>query len=285
MDKILAALEKRGAEISRPYETEETNIPAGRVEVRRDIDQISTIFIPLTPDEWCSLCMAEGEHYIGPCCAQSGHTQDILNSIFRDSGWVDVDTAESMVQVGGSHDGHELLREQDEKVLLEAEAGWDDLGPLRKVFLCIAAARPKMKPRSQGRVSDPDDTEDIVFTLSKCSGYLSINDLFARNPENKTKQHEGNRAVRVARMVPAAKAFLSRASEIGCVPFEGFAIADPNGKLGENMMGYALFEKKKEAEKVLESWQKDEDSKDSIAAFSIRKVRITIEKGIEFIVG
>lgn len=285
MDKILAALEKRGAEIRRDYEYEHTDTPAGRVGVRHDKDLVLGIFVPLSPDEWCSLCMQEGEHYIGGCCGQSAQVQDILNGIFRDSGWIDIDTAETLFLIAGSHDGYELLLETDEKALLKAEARWLELVPLRKLLLCVAAAKPKMKSRSNGRVTDPDDTEDIVYTLSKCSGYLSMNDLFARNPENKTPQHAGNRAVRVARMVPAAKAFLSRASEIGCVPFEGFAIADPNGKLGENMMGYALFEKKKEAEKVLESWQKDEDSKDSIAAFSIRKVRITIEKGVEFIVG
>lgn len=285
MEKILGLLEKRGLEIQCVEEYEHTDTPAGRVAVRRPSDEIRAIRIPLSSDEWCSLCMRDGENYIGGCCGQTGQTQDILNEIFRESGWVSADTAESLVLVAGSHDGFKILTEKDEEVLLKEEAGWLDLDPYGKIFLCVAAAKPRMKVRAPGRAKDLDDAEDIVWNLNKCSGYLSVKDLFARNPENKDSLHLGNRAVRVARMVPAAKAFLNHAKEIGHFPFEGFAIVDPNGKFGETMMGYAIFEKKKEAKDLLEAWQKDKDSKEIVASFAVRKVRITIEKGVEFIVG
>lgn len=163
MEKILELLEKRGMEISRDYEYEHTETPAGRVGVRHDKKEIRAIQLPLTDTEWCSLCMRDREMYMGGCCGQTGQVQDILNAVFRESGWVDANAAESLILVGGSHDGFEILLEKSEEKLIEAEKGWDELDPLRKIFLCVASAVPHMKmkgPRKGQDIDDPNAYED-----------------------------------------------------------------------------------------------------------------------------
>ena len=100
MEKILELLEKRGMEINRDYEYEHTDTPAGHVGVRHDKKEIQSIEIPLTDEEWCSLCMRDGQRYMGECCGQTGQVQDILNDLFRESGIVDANAARGLLTVG-----------------------------------------------------------------------------------------------------------------------------------------------------------------------------------------
>jgi hypothetical protein len=149
VDRILDLLKKnRGLKVSYEYEYEHTDTPAGRVAVKRDKKEIRSIFIPLRDDEWCSLCMRDRSDYIGDCCDQTGQTQDILNKVFRDSGWINGDTAHELVSVAGSHDGFDILREKSEEKLIEAEPAWNGLDPHGKIFFCVAAALPFMKMNS-----------------------------------------------------------------------------------------------------------------------------------------
>ena len=47
---------------------------------------IDKVKLELEPEEWCSMCMFEGSHYIGPCCGNTAVQQDIVNDVFRESG-------------------------------------------------------------------------------------------------------------------------------------------------------------------------------------------------------
>lgn len=78
---IMLALEKRGAGFSR----EEEWVGEPGTPKRRPVPtgQVRGVLVPLTPTEWCSLCMREGAHYIGPPTiprVRSMHTKNSMTS-------------------------------------------------------------------------------------------------------------------------------------------------------------------------------------------------------------
>lgn len=66
---------------------------------------VTSVFLPLTPEEWCECCMREGAHYVGGCCGNMSYAQDMLNSFFRDGGWVDPRKLARYIETMRSHDG------------------------------------------------------------------------------------------------------------------------------------------------------------------------------------
>lgn len=287
MNKIIGRLEARGMKINREYEYVDT--PKGRE--KRDKDGIETICAPLTPEDWCRMCMRDGDNYIGGCCGNTGVVQDILNSIFRDSGWIDWRMAEELCHAAANHEGHELLYEKSEKKLLAAEEKWDELYPIDKLFLAVAAVKAKMRvhaPHKEG--VDLENEGDIVSMLHKGVRYLDFKDLFNDKDDGPAKkgQKHGNTALCLARTVPAAKAFLGKVATMKELPFDGFALVDEKGKLGENMLGVTIYTAREQAEETLGLWAKDDTERkkgeDTVAdKYKVRPVRVTVEKGLEIL--
>lgn len=278
MKQVLEFLKRRGLEVQyeESYDREESE--AGSVIVKKAKETIYSIQIPLTDAEWCDLCMRDGEMYQGGCCDQTGQIQDVINEIFRDSGTVKGETAEALISVAASHDGYELLRGVTEKELLEVESTWEDLDPARKIVLCVAAAAPYMKIGLVVTASDLNDPHDVLAALNNAASYLRWKELFKKSDQD--KQHKGNRAVRIARMIPAARAFLLQAQNTSDLPFKGFVVVNQKKEVIENMMGYAIFETRKEAENLLELWKQSERGKEDLKKVSINTVEISVEYGL-----
>ena len=260
---------------------------------------IELITVPLTTSEWCSLCMRNGVDYVGPCCAQTGYTQDILNDIFRNAGTISANMAINLVNVAGGHDGFELLATKDEATLLKAEKGWDKLRPLDKLFLCAAAAMPRLHatadlpyPKGCGKPDKgllPPD-RDIVRDLKNALSMLAYVDMFDDSPDHpyrKTGQHAANTALRVARAVPLARAFLNRAPHILSQPFEGFGIADADGEIMANNYGLAVYHTRAAADEMLAHWHKQAEKEERwtvrLAGSRVRPLRVSVESGLQFI--
>src|ERR1035437_7587895 len=65
---------------------------------------ILATYLPLSPAEWCSLAMREGENYVGGCCGNMSALQDVINGVFRDSGTVNSATLLSIAELALDHD-------------------------------------------------------------------------------------------------------------------------------------------------------------------------------------
>lgn len=285
MKDVLKKLEARGVVIIRDYEYVDT--PKGRV--KQDLERIKFVRVPLTPAEWFSLCTRGGAHYIGGCCGQTGYTQDILNQIFREGGDIEDYMAHDLRQTAGGHDGFELLAEADEKKLLEAEAGWEELDPIDKIFLCVAAIYPYLQLHTEmPRKVDLKNPKDIVYALHSGARYLDWTDLFDKvegreeDPAQIGQKHANNAMV-VARLVPAAQAFLEHAKKLAAFPWEGFAILGENDEPVSTPNGSSLFLTRKAAEDLLETWRRSKDDVEDARKSRIVPVRISVEKGLEIV--
>jgi hypothetical protein len=61
--------------------------------------------LPLTPEQWCSLCMGDGDDYIGGCCSSLASVQNIMGGVFRRGGYLDCEQLATIAETLESHDG------------------------------------------------------------------------------------------------------------------------------------------------------------------------------------
>ena len=258
-EPLIQKLIERGAEFG--FDTEwvgEVTDEGGRRPIERP-DRIRRIFVPLTPVEWVELCSREGEFYIGGCCGQTGYTQDILNAIFRDGGWIEARQAMDLIEIAGGHDGFEILTEEDETVLLEEESGWEKLYPLDKIFLCVAAATPRLQLTglSEAEPKKHED-EDGVQALDKALGILRWGNFLATDA-TESGQHHGNSMMWIARAVPGLKLFNQFVEKTLAEPWKGFAIVNKDNEIQRNGYGYTIYSTQKAAKDMIALWGQRDD--------------------------
>ena len=273
-ETIIKKLEARGAIIN--YDV---NYDGNRADDERR-DDVRNIKIPLTAEEWVQMCTRDGDKYIGGCCGQTGYTQDIINDIFRD-GWLESTNAIELLLTGGGHDGFELLTETDETKLLEAESRWEELDSLDKLFLCVAAVRPRLHVRSYTD-ADLNQKSNDIQTLASAMRYLSA--TYKDRDEDKDGQHKANVQLNLIRAVPSATKFLEQAHSLA-QKFIGFAIVDEKNEIQSNGYGKTIYLTENAGLEMIRLWDKpeNEDRKEVLSKLRVKKIRLTLERGVEFL--
>lgn len=280
----LASLEKTGSQVYRATKW------VGEVGIDRREEQtedIRSVYIHMTPAEWCALCMREGSHYIGGCCGASSYIQDCFNAIFRDNGIMD---ARVLIELAGAcrnhPDGFELFCEEEmsQGAFDENCGAWDRLGIFEKFATVWHGVRDRVKelPGSIELGEDLSKPKDCVVVLQNGLQVLRWQDFFDKEESG---QRHGNRAVLFARLMPAARVLVDSLNKMAPAAFEGFAIFDRRlDNVASNGYGACFYRTEAEANEMVELWKKsDADGKAQIAdRLSIRKVHVSMEKGIEW---
>lgn len=295
--RLFAELKKLGMKVTHDYDYVGDHPNRRRVEKE---DKITDVTIPLTPEEWASLCMRDGADYIGGCCGQTSAIQDILNGVFRDSGSMDGKTLYEFISAASHHEGFEDLQEPDEEKLLKKVKKWDKLRPMDKLVLAVKSVAWKMvqswldvpKGRKNKKKRNTED-DNVIDALYGAASYLRYKDLYSdddpiKKTVKKSGQSHGNLSLRLARAIPAAKSFIDVATRLMEEPFKGVAIVDPDGEILTNGFGYCLYYTEEEAQKVIDLWKKsndevkNEDVKSNILdQLSIKKATVSAEKGLK----
>jgi hypothetical protein len=258
---------------------------------RREIvlkDWVRDINLPLTPEEWCSLCMRHGDHYIGGCCGQTGYIQDHFNAVFRDSGQIHSQDFLRLAATASRHEGFELFQDDltqsqfDEKL-----SEWDSLGPIDKIGLCFQAVKSKLRDKDIPKSGvDLENPKDVIHILNRGLNFLSWEDIFTRDEKQATGQVHGNTELHLAKILPAAHKLLA-ALETRTKPFEGFGIflkSDPNQIL-DNRLGCCVYHTHEEAQKIVDLWTKpsqdEEDETEDASRFEIKPLTISMQEGLK----
>jgi hypothetical protein len=282
-EKIISRLISRGVEFRWDYEYVGEGDERKRVERP---DRVRQFFAPLTAEEWCGMCMREGDEYIGGCCGQTGYTQDVLNEIFRDGGWIEPRLALDLIEIGGGHDGFDLLTEQDEDKLIAEEANWDTLGGLGKIFLCVAAAAPRICPNWLSKIIPPnrEESNDGIGVLFNAIQVLKYGDLFGSDEAKESGQHHGNMMMWLARAVPGIEKFRKHTkATLAEEPWNGFAIVSHENEIQRNGYGYTIYSTKDAAERMVQMWHKqdaeakDDKKNEEINTITIKPVQVSSE--------
>jgi hypothetical protein len=299
--KRIALLEERGVVVT--YDS----IWSGRAGLDRrqrpNHQHIRGVFLPLSGDEWCYICQRDSEGYIGPCCGNTGMMQDILNGVFRDSGYFE---DKDLIQIGvnaTSHEGFDSFPDggMNEEEFSSWMSRWENLEPWDKIGLLYQGLEPLLHWGwvDNARLSDnPDELDDqtrqkkAMRTLEHGLRVISWSDMWSDDDE--FKQRHANRLIALARLLEPAQIIASRLAE-SVEKFEGVGIvAKETGEVITNGYGYCIYSDAAEAKRFLEMmtrWEKEEreEGDDPILREDefianrvvIKPVKVSVAKGIE----
>lgn len=257
-DKVIAALKKLDA-VKIVYDYEYVGPPDKRERV--ELDRIESVQFGLSAEEWCALCMREGQYYMGACCGQTSAIQDIYNSIFRDGGWASGQMIRELMECAARHDGFEVYGKAAPEELLGLIRKWHKLDPITKIGVICQAVADKLKTN---RMDQPNtgkqEPEDFIIVLEHSLRMLSFQNVFRDEKQKESSQHHANQELLLARAVPAAKKFLAETVRVLSKPFEGVAIAKSGtDEIQQNRLGLCIYKTKEEAEEVIGLWKKSRD--------------------------
>lgn len=255
----------------------------GEVGVDRrcvDLDEVKTVQLPLTAEEWCSMCTRDGENYMGPCCGNMGAMQDVLNGVFRETGWTETSDFRRIADACINHDGFKGFT--DEGLLSKAlEKGLEGMHPWDKVGVVWQAAQNVLTVQNK-ELLKPEDIDDLTGAMRIASYHLRC----LRWAKLWTKTNDGGQSnclykVDLAATLAALRTIYDELEKRQVESIEGFALRDKDGKIGENHFGAAMFEERTKAEEMLEISAKNEKfDRDS---WSIVPFRVTVGSGLEWL--
>jgi len=94
-----------------------------------DLKYFRSVQLPLTPEEWCSIVMRDGEDNIGGCCGTTSVIQDIMEKCFYDGGWIGGHEFEEMAGLWIVHGDKEWEEEATQERLTDAGNRWNEIPP------------------------------------------------------------------------------------------------------------------------------------------------------------
>ena len=282
----------------------------GNGRERFDLDLISSVKPPIGPKEWVALCQNEGPLYVGGCCGNMSAVQDEMDYIFRfESGWFPMHRLERIADTMTHHDDECFGRLEDGEDLETAVKNMaESIGKINQsddfcidvwklLGLVWEVARPfysPKRPHSPSRRTNPVRTEldDAVTVVRDGIQALAIHDLFSRNDEE-TAQGRTNRLMVLYRVLPALKTVWENVSELDPGNLDGLALVkkDDRDTVLVNGYGLCVYQTPAEAQKVLDLWTREEEEyeerepKPKVEDFELRSVRVSMQKGLEFIDG
>lgn len=292
-DSVSDLLVKKSAlEITYDYEYVGPVGTPERKRVERP-ERITHVRFGLSPQDWCDLCMRDGQYYMGSCCGNTSQIQDVYNGIFRDGGSADAHTVFELMEMAAHHEGFEIYTEKfDKEKLPELLEKWDELSPIDKIGVCCQSVKDRLKPtRMEQPMTRPQEPDDFLSILEYSLRLISYQDVFGRDKgAEKSGQHHANVELLLARAVPAAKKFLDASVPFLSKPFEGFAIVKKGTEeIQSNHLGLCIYRFEKHAQEAVDLWKRArdgarDDEKDEftkhLESVEIRPIAISAFSGI-----
>jgi hypothetical protein len=270
------------------------------------VNVFSGFLIPFTAEEWCAIAMRESDHYIGGCCGTTSAAQGYVNAAFQDGGYISGKDLSELADLLAHHDepvkAFCTFNEPKEPIadLVEkAVKRWKKIDPWSKIALLWHVTKnfigPEV-PRAYGK--HMSELEVAMSTVEDLLRYLSFERVFkwGRTGESEELDSQGTaqRAVLMAKLLPALKVVYDQIKILDAGPFEGFALIDKEkgpDAVARNGRGLCLFSTREEVDDLLKLWREQEAQYEEKTErdgkiddrIGVRRVRVTTEKGLEFL--
>lgn len=256
-------------------------VGTGQDRKQVELDEVTSVQLPLTPDDWCSLAQYEGDNYMGPCCGNMGAMQDVLNSVFRESGWARAADFRFIAESCIDHDGFDEF--EDPAPLASAcTEGLDTLEPWAKIGVTWQAVQDILAVEAK-ELPDAEDLSSFdaaIQIAGKHIGLVRWSNIWAA-------QREDGGQSRCVKMTDLAALLASlrtiyddlKQRKLECI--DAVALRGQDGAVGANYRGAAIFTDQAEAERVLTLWKENE--KFDQDRWSIVPCRVTVDKGLEWL--
>lgn len=301
-DTAVAHLKTLGVTYTQDYDYGKQG---GEKRHRFDVPVFTNVTPPFSAKEWCSLCMNEGDHYIGGCCGTTSAAQDIINYMFRSGGYIEADNFHELAGLLANHDelDSEFMfskppAEEDDAAMAafvaSAKAQWDRISPWQKLAVIYPIVRTHLRqrlPTGVGKHFSP--LESAIHTAEQSLRALSYEQLFNRGDRERTDQDRAMRTLVLMRAMPAVKTVYDGLASLYEGPVEGYALIDRahDDAIAENRFGYVIHSTRAQIDEIVRITREQEKHyeeqverlKPLEERVGIRRVRVTLEKGIEFL--
>lgn len=265
----------------------------------QDLELFKFVRLPLTPYEWCRLCMRdenEDSEYVAGCCGTMSAVQDTVNEWFRNGGRVHVKELVELGEAMRDHGDFEEFKDTTpENITKEIEAFLhrrESFSAWRKIGLLYQIVKDHYEP--EGAKDPPhvikDDLERAFMLVHRMAWSFGMGDFFKKTSTLSQTQSNAQRIMRLFRFVPALRQIYEHVQELTPEAIEGWALVN-HGEVVENTYGLCIYATKTEAERAFrlieQAHQQKTPEKSSPKfqkrEFKIRAVRVSTDKGIEFL--
>lgn len=269
-----------------------------------DVPCFTRVRLPFSPLEWCQCCMSDGWHYVGGCCATCSAIQDILSHAFRfHTGWLDIQELSELAELWTTHgEGDQIVKFSEEPDEFHHKAFVDSrLDPWEKIALVWHITKNFYQPKVPSAYGDHlNELDQAVSLLGSALHTLSFHHIFDRSFEGRPtivgeeSQEQASELIVLSRILPALKTLNEQIDQLGPPPMEGWALVDlekgPDA-VAHNGLGLCVYRTEEEVEHLLQLWREQEGQREEKTErggkiddrIKVRRVRVTREKGIEFL--
>jgi len=276
----------------------------GNGRERYDLQIFTNVRPPFSPEVWCHLFMSEGDYYMGGCCGSMSHVQDDLCHAIRfEAGWFQLTVLAEIAEQMIIHDGEESTDEENklcfhhlpkgetlEQVVAQAKSSLKN--PWSWLALIWHITKDFYGPK-RPHAFVTSELEQATSLLGSAFTELSLERLFEKSPVRLPPgQHKANRAMLLYRVLPAWKTLSEKIMELDLGSLEGLALIEKEKgpeAICNNGHGLCIYETQDEVDNLFKLWrQQDDEHKEPRAkpideCFVVRKVRVSAEKGVEFL--
>lgn len=228
---------------------------------------IHSVGLSFTPEQWVGLLDKEGE-YLPACCGNISRVRDILFSVMRESGLIEVEELGEAAQLIV---GHDCVDGQD-----------DDDDPLKTIVNLWHEVEDYVELDPYIRGLDPNDPMDAAKIVYNSCQYLNFEMFCAGKTGDEEKDKycvQKYRMQTLLKMLPALKTLHERVTEIVDGSLEGFAVCQDGEVIDGRVSGWLIFGEEDEAKKTSDDLNKH-SKKDNPT--TVRPVICSLEKGLEF---
>lgn len=200
----------------------------------------------LTPQEWVSCCMVDGENYVGGCCGSMSYAQDLLNDMFRRPD-VSVQNFCEWGSMMRGHDGFETL----------PPVPTNPLDKLLSLYDLVKDLGESKVPLTKAPY-DPNNVVDAVHMVASGSRALSW-DLVVHAPEDQRHMRNAERIAFLLKFIPPLRTLAEGVKNLA-ETLDGFALVEDQEVVALRS-GPAIFGTLTEANKVLGQLAKQEPNR------------------------
>lgn len=271
---------------------------------REAVDLVQSVHLPFSAQEWCDIFQSNGAYNMVDFEPQ---IQLILDDVFKHDGDIQGhqlrEIAEMMQEWDYTPEEEDLqgVPYISFKAPLEglsvltdyAKQNWKDLQPIDKVSFAwhmvdgIYAMDNDQKIPKQVFENSLDQALRVIHTSSFM---ISMRDMF---PSESASQVKANDLMDGYRLIPALRMVLDKVHEVMPEPVTGYALIDVETgpeAVASNGQGFCFYETRKDAEdfyklmlQTIKTYKDDEAFRPKYLTLGIRQVRVSVEKGFEFL--
>lgn len=245
------------------------------LEVRaEDPTTLDSVRLPFSAEQWSDIANRHGR-FLGMCCATISQLRDLLVAALHEAGWISMDALREVIVLARGHD-----------LLPRTAAEQDALNPWTLLARVWEAVEPYAKPAAasgnslRNLANDPRDLENALEIVSLLAARLAYDTAFTTEAD--AREACGLR-LNLVRLLPALATVNARVATLWPGDFTGVALvwkATPDHIIETNG-GPTLYATREASEETLRWWRRTDPEVDAKVRF--RPVRVTLEKGLEFL--